>query len=1243
MLDRVKMISYNVNGLGNENKRREIFAYFKSLKASVILLQETHATKEVEKVWNAEWGEKIYHSFGTSAARGTAILFNRKLNMTVQDQWCDRSGRWLILELKIGDIECLLVSVYGPNEDKAEFYVELFQNIEIKEELPVILGGDLNTVLDITKDYRGINTQCPNHIRKRETIINYMEAKGLEDVWRVHHPNDFMFTFRKDRPNPMASRLDYFLISDTLLPRIRGTEIKPRYKSDHSRLELIINCEEFPRGRGLWKFNSLYLKDKDFLNMMNEAIKKFFEDRKNQDPIQVWEAFKIEIKMVSSEYAKVKAQAKNRLIELLEHKLDKLDKKLQLEVNQEKRKKILKDINRTQEFIVDEHEEKTKKIMFRSKCKYYIEGEKNTKYFLNLEKVRSNSRVVTAIRNDENIVITDPKVILREEKEFFKRLYRKEQEGELDIHNASEIKLSEADKKDLEKELSILDLANAVKQMENLKTPGHDGIPADFYKVFWSEIKTHLHEALNLALNNGQLYHSALRGVITLIPKKERDLLQISNWRPITLLNVDYKILAKALASKMKKSLPFLIHEDQTGFMEGRNIAHNLRKVIDIIQIVDKRQIQALIVSVDAEKCFDRWAWSAIDKALQFFNFGPKFRNKIQTLFRGLCSCIINNGHVSEFFYLHKGIAQGSGISPYLHLIIMEILAIRLRNNPNIRGIEVGGKELKTALFADDLTMFLSFDLVTLQQVTQELDYFGLETNFKVNYDKTSIYRVGSLKNSQAMLYTGKPFKWTNSPPKILGIDIDSDLQKMAESNYQAILQKVRDITNIWDNRSMSLMGKKIIVNSLIASLYVYKLNVLPSISDKQILKLEELINNFIWNNKKAKIPIAKLQNSKEMGGIKLLDIKKRDIALKTQWIPTLKEFPIIKILADQFLPLVSEIFWRCNFSSNDAKTLPTSGFWRDVAIAWSEINFHTPSNKTQIRRQILWFNSHIKIDRKMICYRAMYQVGVATVDDILTEDKSRLLNFNQFIAKFGNCIDHVRYNGICHAIPRDWRTLLQSDFHDEKDVAYFDYITAKSSNRIYLNLIENKSLLMPLWEKWQNKLQLQTGYDDFLECFQNIYQFTSNPKLQSFQFRFLHRKIFLNKILFVWGISDTALCYYCSQDYETIEHLFYHCQITKRFWTLLQNWFECQTNTEVNLTQSEIFLNTFEDLTLNAIVLSAKQFIFSRRILQKYINFYIFKEQLFQQIKFEFIQEKNKDSKAACKRFNKKWSKIVS
>ena len=119
--------------------------------------------------------------------------------------------------------------------------------------------------------------------------------------------------------------------------------------------------------------------------------------------------------------------------------------------------------------------------------------------------------------------------------------------------------------------------------MENNKSPGSDGLPAEFYKLFWQDVNIYLVNALNAAYRKGVLSISQRRGLITLLPKKNKILQCLKNWRPISLLNCDYKIAAKTIASRIKNVIPSLINFDQTGFLKGRTIGENIRLIESII------------------------------------------------------------------------------------------------------------------------------------------------------------------------------------------------------------------------------------------------------------------------------------------------------------------------------------------------------------------------------------------------------------------------------------------------------------------------------------------------------------------------------------------------------------------------------------------------------------------------------------------------------------------------------------
>ena len=226
----------------------------------------------------------------------------------------------------------------------------------------------------------------------------------------------------------------------------------------------------------------------------------------------------------------------------------------------------------------------------RARCRWRNEGEKNTKYFLNLEKRHYNRAAISQLKlENENFVTTD-KEILSECETFYKTLYssnngsQNERADKLFLKRKWRKKLNQTEQDSCEGLLTKTECLEALKKMECNKTPGSDGLPAEFYKVFWNDIADLFLKSLNYANQTGQLSVTQRRGIIKLIPKKDAEPCLIKNWRPISLLNCDYKIAAKAIANRFKQVLPNLIDNDQTDFLKGRFIGENIRLIDSIIK-----------------------------------------------------------------------------------------------------------------------------------------------------------------------------------------------------------------------------------------------------------------------------------------------------------------------------------------------------------------------------------------------------------------------------------------------------------------------------------------------------------------------------------------------------------------------------------------------------------------------------------------------------------------------------------
>lgn len=168
-----------------------------------------------------------------------------------------------------------------------------------------------------------------------------------------------------------------------------------------------------------------------------------------------------------------------------------------------------------------------------------------------------------------------------------------------------------------------------------------------------------------------------------------------------------YKLASSVIANRIKTVLESLVHEDQKGFIPGRCIAENVRLIYDVLFETKNQELPGLILSVDFEKAFDTVSWKFIESVLKYFNFGPSIISWIKLFQTGSESCIIQNGFISEFFYLKRGCRQGDPVSPYVFILCAEILGKMLRKNKNVKGISINRKEFLLSQYADDTQIFL--------------------------------------------------------------------------------------------------------------------------------------------------------------------------------------------------------------------------------------------------------------------------------------------------------------------------------------------------------------------------------------------------------------------------------------------------------------------------------------------------------------------------------------------------------
>ena len=261
---KLKLATFNTKGLRDFKKRRKVFTWLRDNKFSITFLQETHVTKDTAEIWQNEWGYTALFSGNNSQSAGIGILLRPDSPVKILSHTEIIVGRIQKVEAEINNQRFNLFNIYGPNDDDAVFFDILDNELTQIQGENVIIGGDLNVILDSKMDKEG--GRGDRKPKQRQIIQKIMEEHELSDVWRVVNPDRKIFTWHSNSIPRVSCRLDYFLVSGNLLNIIRQTKIIPGFLSDHSLVYIKLETSIPDRGPGYWKLNTDLLLDFEYKN-----------------------------------------------------------------------------------------------------------------------------------------------------------------------------------------------------------------------------------------------------------------------------------------------------------------------------------------------------------------------------------------------------------------------------------------------------------------------------------------------------------------------------------------------------------------------------------------------------------------------------------------------------------------------------------------------------------------------------------------------------------------------------------------------------------------------------------------------------------------------------------------------------------------------------------------------------------------------------------------------------------------
>ena len=870
----LKMVSLNVNGLNNTNKRNKIINKFKREKMQVVLLQETHlSNKEHEKLKRFGFKNTFYSSYNKqSNRRGVAILVANTTKFELTKEICDKDGRYILIKGKLEDQLVTLISVYAPPESGKPFFETLFSVINKEAEGIWICGGDINVTLNYNLD----STSTHKNKKIVNKYINTMMAEmGIIDVWRELHPLQRDYS-HYSAPHRMYSRIDVYFMSKEDRHRVKECEIGVSDLSDHSAVYITMHLKNRKKST-VWRLNVGTLNNNAVVEDTKKEINTYKEQNDNGevDPTILWDAMKA---VIRGKLIAQSTQIKKARLEIYQQKINKL-KTLEQQHKRTMESEVLDQIKKIRkeidELLMMEVERKSRFL----KQTYYEGGSKATRMLAHRIRKQQALNNIHKIRDPtSSTLLYDPEEIEKVFEDYYRTLYTQpkaadEEEMELFLNSLDLPTCGTTPNKILNAPITVEEVETAIQRAKNNKSPGTDGFPSEFYKTFKEELMPLLVSTFNYTHREGKIPPSWKEAIISVIHKEGKDKEYCSNYRPISVLNMDYKLYTSIISKRLENCMTELIDEDQTGFIKGRQTQDNIRRALHVVDEIQRAESEAVLVSIDAEKAFDSVNWKFLYKVMARLGFNEKSIQKISALYQEPTARIKINGSLSNRIKLERSTRQGCCLSPTLFALFIEPLAQVIRENTDIIGVTVKGREQKVGLFADDVILYLEKPDQCLPKLMQLLEDYGKYSGYKLNIAKTQILALNY--SPQQDIRNRYKINWNLQAIKYLGVNITKTREGLYDANYTPINRAIKRDLERWSVLCLDFSSRIEIIKMNILPRLLYLFQSLPiMVPKKQFDEWDKWISRFVWGGKKPRTRYETLQLPKDRGGMALPNLR---------------------------------------------------------------------------------------------------------------------------------------------------------------------------------------------------------------------------------------------------------------------------------------------------------------------------------------------------------------------------------